>query len=223
MAELPQLTGPHVPPAGAGKPEQLVVFLHGVGADGNDLIGLAPHFQQVLPEAFFISPDAPYAYDMAPFGYQWFSISDFSAENRLRGVQAAAPILEAFIDDLLAGHGLAEDRLVLIGFSQGTMMSLHVGLRRQRPLAGIIGYSGVLAGPELLAAEIKTRPPVLLTHGEADPLIPVRALSAAEAALKEVDVPVESHLRPGLGHGIDEECIRLGLNFIAGVFGLARP
>ena len=221
MVELPKLSGPSLPPANGGKAEQVVMFLHGLGADGNDLIGLAPHFQQVLPAAFFVSPDAPYPCDMAPIGRQWFSIGDFSPESRLTGVVSAAPILDAFIDETLAAHGLGADRLLLVGFSQGTMMSLHVGLRRQAQLAGIIGHSGMLAGPHLLAAEIRSRPPVLLTHGEADPLLPVQSLPEAEAALKEAGIAVEAYARPGLGHGIDEECVRLGLAFAARVFGVA--
>ena len=221
MAELPKLSGPSLPPASGGKAQQVVMFLHGVGADGNDLIGLAPHYRHVLPDASFVSPDAPDPYDMAPIGRQWFPIGDFSPESRLAGVQAAAPILEAFIDQTLAAHGLGADRLLLVGFSQGTMMSLHVGLRREAPVAGIIGHSGMLAGPHLLATEIRSRPPVLLTHGEADPLLPVQSLPQAEAALKEAGVAVEAHARPGLGHGIDEECVRLGLAFAARVFGVA--
>ena len=219
MTELPTLSGPSLPPADDGRPEQLVILLHGVGADGNDLIGLAPHFQQVLPGALFVSPDAPFRYDMAPFGHQWFSIRDFDRSSRLAGVRSAAPILDAFIDTTLAEHRLGEDRLALIGFSQGTMMSLYVGLRRQARLAGIIGYSGMLVGEERLADEIRSRPPVLLVHGEADPLLPVSALAGAVAGLEAVDVTVESYVRPGLGHGIDEQGVRLGMGFLARIFG----
>jgi len=215
MPDPTPLTGPALPPASGGAPKQVVVMLHGVGADGNDLIGLAPFFQQVLPDALFVSPDAPFAYDMAPMGRQWFPIGDFSPEARLKGAQGAAPILDAFIDTVLGSHGLTEDALVLIGFSQGTMMALHVGLRRARPMAALIGYSGMLLGPDLLADELVSRPPVLLVHGDADEVLPVPALEAAEAGLEAAHVSVEAHVRPGLGHGIDEEGIRLGLQFIA--------
>ncbi len=218
MNRLPTLDGPRLQPATGRAPEQLAMLLHGVGADGNDLIGLAPLFQRALPGALFVSPHAPFPFDMAPTGFQWFSLQDFGPEPRLAGTRAAAPILEAFIDAQLAEHGLAEDKLVLIGFSQGTMMSLHVGLRRLRPLAGILGYSGMLAGPRLLAEEIKSRPPVLLTHGEDDPIVPVQSLPEAVAGLEAAGVAVESHVRPGLGHGIDDECVRLGQNFLAGIF-----
>ncbi len=219
MSDLPILSGPSLPPEGGGAPQQLVILLHGVGADGNDLIGLAPHFRQVLPNALFVSPNAPHPYDGAPSGHQWFSIQDFGRESRLAGAQAAAPTLNAFIDGLLADMGLAEDKLALIGFSQGTMMSLYVGLRRAKPLAGIIGYSGMLIGADLLADEIRSRPPVLLVHGEADPLLPIESLAAARTGLEAVDIVVDSHARPGLGHGIDEEGIRLGMEFLAKIFG----
>ena len=219
MADLPLLNGPALPPATGQPPRQVVLLLHGVGADGNDLIGLAPFFQQVLPEAAFFSPNAPERYDMAPFGHQWFSIRDFSPAARLKGAQAAAPILDHFIDHLLAIFGLVEDNMALIGFSQGTMMSLHVGLRRARPLAGIVGYSGALVGPDLLAAEIRSRPPVLLVHGDADGIVPVEALAQAEKTLKANAVPVATHVRPGLAHGIDEDGIRLGQEFLKARFG----
>ena len=181
MDQLPTLAGPCLQPATGRAPEQLAILLHGVGADGNDLIGLAPFFQRTLPGALFVSPHAPFPFDMAPAGFQWFSLQDFSPGVRLAGTRAAAPILDAFIDAQLAEHGLAEDKLVLIGFSQGTMMSLHVGPRRARPLAGILGFSGMLAGPRRLADEIKSRPPVLLTHGDADPIVPAQSLPEAVA------------------------------------------
>ena len=218
MSELPTLSGPSLSPVHGGAAEQLVILLHGVGADGNDLIGLAPLFQKALPGAAFVSPDAPFPYDMAPFGRQWFSIADFAPQSRLAGVQAAAPILDAFIDARLAAHGLDEGKLALVGFSQGTMMSLHVGPRRARRLAGIVGFSGMMVGAELLADEIRSRPPVLLIHGEADPLLPVKALGQARAGLEAAGVAVESHVRPGLGHGIDDEGMRLGARFLGEVF-----
>ncbi|MCP5366987.1 MAG: dienelactone hydrolase family protein [Hyphomicrobiales bacterium] len=223
MTDIIPLTGPALPPASGGPPKQLVILLHGVGADGEDLIGLAPFFQQVLPDALFVAPNAPHPFDMAGFGYQWFSLGDFSHENRLRGALAAAPHLDAFIDLLLKNHGLDEGNLVLVGFSQGSMMALHVGLRRARQLAGIIAYSGMLVGPELLRREIRSRPPVLMMHGDADDVLPVAALPAAVQGLEAVDVPVEHDIRPGLGHGIDEEEIRRGMAFLARVFGVQAP
>ena len=195
------------------------MLLHGVGSDGHDLIGLAPRFRTALPDALFLSPHAPFPFDMAPFGRQWFSLQDQSETARLAGARAAAPILDAYIDDQLARHRLTEDRLVLIGFSQGTMMSLHVGPRRERPLAGIIGYSGMLAGADVLARDVRSRPPAMLVHGDADEIVPFTALEASRRALLAVGVEVEAHARPGLGHGIDETGIALGIRFLARVLG----
>ena len=148
---MPKLSGPSRPPASGGKPSRLVILLHGLGADGNDLIGLAPYWAPMLPEAEFLSPNAPFPCDMAPYGYQWFSSQDRNPAAVLAGVRAAAPILDAFIDEALAARGLGDGDLALVGFSQGTMMSLFVGLRRAQPAAGIVGFSGRLLAPELLS------------------------------------------------------------------------
>jgi len=220
MADTATLDGPMLAPAEGVTTKRLVILLHGVGADGQDLIGLAPYFQIVLPDALFVAPNAPQDFDMAPFGHQWFSLQDMSPPARLAGCQRAAPILERFIDSKLADTGLTEAATALIGFSQGTMMALYVGLRRARALAGIVGYSGVLVGRELLADAIKSRPPVLLVHGEDDPLVPVAALDEAAAGLTAVGVAVKAVRRPGLPHGIDDEGIRLGMEFLAQVFGV---
>jgi len=219
MPDLPTLDGPSLSPLSGGSPRHLVIFLHGVGADGNDLIGLAPHFAHALPDAYFVSPNAPFAYDMAPFGRQWFSIRDFGPETLLAGALAAAPILDTFIDAQLTRHGLEADCLALVGFSQGTMMALQVGLRRRQPIAGILGYSGLLVGEAKLEDEIASRPPVHLIHGADDELIPAHSLPAAVAALKSLNVPIDSHLCPNLGHGIDETGLRLGSNFLIRALG----
>ena len=219
MPDLPLLAGPALPPASGQPPRQVVLLLHGVGADGNDLIGLAPLFQQILPGAAFFSPNAPERFDMAPFGYQWFSLRDFGPEARLRGTRAAAPVLDHYIDHLLAIFGLKEENMALIAFSQGAMMALHVGLRRAKPLAGIVGYSGMLVAPQSLADEIRARPPVLLVHGDADGIVPVESLDQAKAALAANKVSVRAHVRPGLAHGIDEEGIRLGQEFLKETLG----
>jgi phospholipase/carboxylesterase len=218
MALLPDLDGPIHKPASGGKPRQLVVLLHGVGADGNDLIGLAPYWAARLPDAEFVSPDGPFPCDMAPFGRQWFSLQDRSPAAILAGVRATAPILDAFLDGALAARGLEDRQLALVGFSQGTMMSLYVGLRRARAPAGIVGYSGALVGADALAREIRSRPKVLLVHGDADEVVPVHALSIAANGLKSADVPVEILTRPGLGHGIDEEGLTRGGEFLHQAF-----
>jgi phospholipase/carboxylesterase len=212
------LSGPSRRPASGGKPSRLVILLHGLGADGNDLIGLAPYWARLLPDAEFLSPNAPFPCDMAPYGYQWFSSQDRNPEAVLGGVRAAAPILDVFIDEALRERGLGSSELALVGFSQGTMMSLYVGLRRPEPVAGIVGFSGRLLAPELLATELRSRPPVLLVHGTEDPLVPYSSLTAAEAALKEAGVPVETMTSVGIGHSIDDQGLRRGGLFLRDVF-----
>jgi phospholipase/carboxylesterase len=211
---LGQLTGPSRPPLSGGKPRRLVILLHGLGADGNDLIGLQQRWGRVVPDAEFISPNAPFPCDMAPYGYQWFSVQDRTPAALLAGLRAAVPSLDAFIDEELQKRGLTEADTALVGFSQGTMMSLHVGLRRAKPLAGILGYSGRLIAPELLASELRSRPPVLLVHGTHDPLVPFESLADAEAALKAAGVPVETLACPGIEHAIDPEGLQRGGAFL---------
>jgi phospholipase/carboxylesterase len=220
---LGQLDGPRMPPASGGKAKQLVILCHGYGSDGNDLIGLAPHWQRLLPDAAFVSPNAPERCEMSPMGYQWFGIGSFNEAERLAGARRAAPVLDAFIDAELARHGLADENLALVGFSQGTLMSLHVGLRRERPPAAIVGYSGALAGADQLADEIVSRPPVLLVHGDRDEMIPVAALHKATGLLGAAGVPVQWHVSPGLGHSIDPMGLKLGGEFIQAGFAGRLP
>jgi phospholipase/carboxylesterase len=220
---MPRLSGPSRPPASGGKPRRLVILLHGLGADGNDLIGLAPYWARLLPDAEFLSPNAPFPCDMAPYGYQWFSSQDRSPEAVLGGVRAAAPILDAFIDEALEERGLGSGELALVGFSQGTMMSLFVGLRRAEPVAGIVGFSGRLLAPELLASELRSRPPILLVHGTEDPLVPYSSLAAAETTLKAAGVPVETVTSFGIGHSIDDQGLRRGGEFLKKVLSGTTP
>ena len=214
MSGAPLLRGPARPPD-RGKPEMLVVLLHGLGADGNDLLGLAPHWAGRLPAAEFSSPDAPEPCDMAPFGRQWFSLQSRTPEAILAGAERAAPILDAFIDHELARLGLGDDRLALVGFSQGTMMALHVGLRRARAPAAIVGFSGSLVAPGRLAAELGARAPVLLVHGDADEIVPLAALHDAVAGLSAAGVGVIWHVCPGMGHQIDATGLEMGGAFLA--------
>jgi len=208
-----KISGPMVA-AASGTVRQLVILCHGYGADGNDLIGLAPYWQGLLPDADFISPNAPERCD-AGFGYQWFAINRLDPAELYRGVATAAPVLDAFIDEELAKRGLDESNLALVGFSQGTMMSLQVGLRRQRALAGIVGFSGAMVGAERLSAEIVSRPPVLMVHGDSDEMLPVSRMPDAVKALSANGLNVQSHVSRGLGHGIDEAGLRLGGAFLA--------
>lgn len=208
------LSGPSIAPASGKAARQLVIFLHGLGADGNDLLSLAYEFQDVLPDAQFISPNAPFPCDMAPFGYQWFSLQDRRPDPILDGVRHAAPILNRFIDDQLAALGLNDRDLFLIGFSQGTMMALYTSLRRAAACRGVIGYSGALVGGERLPEEMTARPPVCLIHGDADMVVPFQASVMAHGVLESLSVPVEFHRRPRLGHGIDPEGVDIAKRFI---------
>lgn len=213
------LTGPRFGPAKGGRPRQLVVLLHGWGADGNDLIGLAPALAPVLPEAEFLSPDAPFPCD-AGFGRQWFSLgdrnpsSDMSDAVMTARLGAVAPMIDAFIDHALEQRGLAPDKFALVGFSQGTMAALYVGLRRERAPAGILGYSGHLVAGAALAQEARAKPEILLVHGEMDEILPVAASRYAEQMLRKQGFKVSAVFRPGLGHGIDEEGLRHGAQFL---------
>lgn len=212
-----QLSGPRIPAAN-GKADRLVIFCHGYGADGNDLIGLGQHWQRILPTAAFVSPHAPERCTMSPVGYQWFPITRMQPEEMQRGVERAAPILNAFIDAELARLELDGSRLALVGFSQGTMMSLHVGLRREVSPAAIVGFSGMLPGAERLPAEIVSRPPVLLTHGDADEMIPVQALHLAANGLSAAGVTVRWHISRGIGHGIGPDSLDLAGRFLVDAF-----
>jgi phospholipase/carboxylesterase len=216
---MAELDGPRIMPR-SGKAKQLVVFLHGYGADGNDLIDIGRAWADLLPDAAFVSPHAPRPCGQAPTGREWFPLTFRDPGERWSGVNMAAPVLNTFLDAELQRHKLPPTALALVGFSQGTMMSLHVGLRRTDSPAAIVGYSGMLALPEdidleAFAAEITCRPPVLLVHGDQDPLIPVDALFHAAQSLAALDVPTEWHISPGVGHGIDQEGLRQGGEFLA--------
>ena len=180
-----------------------------------------------MPQATFVSPHAPEPCGQAPVGRQWFPLTFRDPNERWIGVNKAAPALERFLEAELARHQLPPSALALVGFSQGTMMALHVGLRWSVAPAAIVGYSGLLVLPpdlnaEAFAAEIKSRPPVLLVHGESDDLIPVQALFQAAQGLAALEVPVEWHLSTGIGHGIDAEGLRHGGEFLARRFKAKR-
>lgn len=213
------LDGPAAPPHSGGPARQLVLLLHGWGADGDDLIGLAPYWGELLPEAAFVSPHAPFPCDMG-FGRQWFSLVDRTPEVILAEVRLVAPMIDALIDEQLTAHDLTPDRLAIVGFSQGTMMALHVAPRRETAVAALVGYSGRLVGASLLDAETRTRPPITLIHGERDEVVPAASMDQAGQALAAAGFAVETHLRPGLGHGIDPEGIAIAGRFIADRIGI---
>ncbi|MDB5595105.1 MAG: Phospholipase/Carboxylesterase [Hyphomicrobiales bacterium] len=221
------LDGPRLEPRG-GQAKNLVVFLHGYGADGNDLIDIARQWQPWLPGTAFVSPHAPDRCLQSPQGRQWFPLTTRDPEERWRGVTTARPALDSFLDAELARYGLDDSRLALVGFSQGTMMALHVGLRRKRAPAAILGFSGVLVGPEHLAEATARNdkgeaPPLLIVHGDQDDVIPVEAMFMSSAAFGEAGIPCQWHLSAGIGHGIDDGGLMHGGLFLANSFGLPMP
>lgn len=207
-----QLNGPRLPPA-RGTATHLIVLCHGYGADGNDLIGLAPHWQRFVPTAAFAAPNAPERCPGA--GYQWFPLSRLDPLEVRRGVEQASSALESFLESELERLALDSNRLMLVGFSQGTMLSLHVGLRRARKPLAILGYSGMLAAAETLPVLGEDTPPVMLVHGDADTMIPPQALFAAAAVLGRAGALVRWHLSRDVAHSIDPDGLLLGGAFLA--------
>ena len=221
------LDGPSRAPASGKKAKQAVVFLHGYGSDGNDLIGLASYFAESLPDAAFFSPHAPEAGETG-MGRQWFTLQGYDP-NLLRrdpsrmtdafarmydGAKNSATSLNAYLDRVLEETGLEASSLALIGFSQGTMMAMHIGLRRPSAIGAIVGYSGALLGSEHLAAEAKPRPPILLVHGSADDVVPLPALTHMQRALDDQDIAYTAHILPDHGHGIEQIGATLGRDFL---------
>ena len=206
---MAELDGPRWGPASKATPKQLVVLCHGLGADGHDLIDLAPTWSHALPDALFVSVDAPFPHESG-FGRQWWSVGDRSPPVVEAGVRRAAGFLNAFIDAELQRLGLSAETYALMGFSQGAMTALFTGLRRPAAPRAILAFSGALVAPETLAAELANRAPVLLVHGEADDVVPVQRSHDAAAALRAANVPVEAAYVPRLGHGIDDTGLAMG-------------
>ncbi len=208
------IDGPRIPPASGGPAKSLVVFLHGYGADGNDLIGLGRQWAKALPATAFVAPNAPELCPGTPMGRQWFPLTMRDPRELVQGVARARPALDVFLDAELQRHGLDESACALVGFSQGTMMALHVGPLRKRSLAGILGYSGLLADPAALKSGPVQQQPVFLIHGDRDDLIPVATIFAAAEGLAAAEIPVEWHISPGIPHGIGPDGLELGMSFL---------
>jgi len=216
------LDGPRLAPRSGRPANALVVLLHGYGADGHDLIDLGRHWAPLLPNAAFVAPHAPEPLAIGPFGRQWFGYVERNDPERWAGVQSAHPALDGFLDAELARLDLPGSRLALVGFSQGTMMALHTGLRRKVAPAAIVGFSGIHVlpperGMDAFDAEITSRPPVLLVHGDHDEIVASHYLPRAVESLSARGIAVRAHLAPGLGHGIDPVGLRLAGDFLAGV------
>ena len=202
---------------GPTEADAVVVFLHGYGADGADLLGLADPLAPHLPGTAFYAPDAPERSLNNPMGYQWFPIPWLDGSSEAQAKQAmgqSIAALDAFLDKVLADEGLAAERMALVGFSQGTMMALHVAPRRAQAVAGIVGFSGRLLAPELLEAEARVKPPVLLAHGDQDPMVPFADMGLAGRALEQAGFSVRTHVMKGTPHGISPDGLSAALGFL---------
>ncbi len=221
------LDGPRLAPK-SDKARQLIVILHGYGANGDDLIEIGRQWQPLFPDAAFIAPHAHEPCAQAPGMRQWYNLTDRNPHERWAGAAAAQSIVDTFIDSELEELGLPDAQLAIAGFSQGAMMALHIGLRRRSAPAAILGYSGMLVGPEYLS-EATARdaagapPPVLLIHGSHDEVVPPQSLFTSANQLAEANIPCQWHLSIGLGHGIDHEGIRQGACFLARSMGMPTP
>ena len=209
------ISGPIIEPSSGNPPKQMIIFVHGYGADGNDLIGLANYFQSILPEAIFLSPHAPEACSMNPSGYQWFDLTSTDPAVLWSKILVAADHLNEFIDSKLLEYNIPEENLALIGFSQGTMMSLHVSLRRKNTMAAVLGYSGRLIGADLLKDDLISKPSIYLIHGDQDPMVPYQESLTAEKVLKEYSIDIKTHISEHTQHSIAEDGLRIGVDFLA--------
>lgn len=210
------LTGP-IKQATSGSAKSLVIFVHGYGADGEDLIGLADTFAPVLPDTIFAAPNAPEVCSGNPEGLQWFPIPwlDGTAEGLSKASMGTSiDKLNTYLDEIAVETGIAPAQTFLVGFSQGTMMALHIGLRRSEALAGIIGFSGMLLHQDKLQSEIVSKPPVLLVHGDQDAMVPPSSMPEAANVLRDVGVSVGTHVSEGMGHGIAPDGLNLAYGFI---------
>jgi|TARA_B100001059_G_scaffold68914_1_gene65891 phospholipase/carboxylesterase len=212
------IDGPSIHPLSGSQAKQLVIFCHGYGADGNDLIGLANYFQQILPDAYFISPNAPESCPMNPMGYQWFDFTSNDPDLIWKKVNDAGEILNNFIDNKLNELNLSDKDLSLVGFSQGTMMSLHVGLRRSAAMSSIVGFSGRLIREDTLSDDMKSKPPIYLIHGDQDPMVPYSDTINAAKILKDLDVDVQSHISPNTPHSIAQDGLEIAIKFLSSNF-----
>ena len=210
------LNGPRAT-ARSGRTRSLVIMLHGYGADGYDLFGLAAPLSEHLPDTAFRAPNAPEPSRANPKGFQWFPIPwlDGSSEaERDASFRRSIGLLDAYLTEAMEEEGVPAPGTALVGFSQGTMMSLYVAPRRDEQLACIVGFSGRLVANDDLATAARVRPPVLLVHGDQDQMIPVAELSSAETALRAAGFDVSSHISRGIGHGIAPDGLTLALRFL---------
>ena len=197
--------------------DSVVIFLHGYGADGADLLGLADPLGAHLPKTAFYAPDAVERCVNNPMGYQWFPIpwmDGSSPEQARASAQQSFEDINGFMDKVLQDEGLSASRLALVGFSQGTMMALQVAPQRREQIAGVVGFSGRLLEPETLAASVVTHPPILLLHGDQDPVVPFESMSLAAQALDAAGFQTQTHVMRGTPHGISNDGLSMALGFL---------
>lgn len=216
---MKKLDGPHITPA-SGKAKQMVIFLHGYGANGDDLLGIGEEWKEALPDTVFLGPHAPDICEASPYGYQWFSIReiDGKAFERDKMVEHVAPVLNAYIDEQLQKWGVPENKLAVVGFSQGAMMAMYTMPRRKAACAGVIGYSGILLDAAGLKGAGVVKMPVLAIHGDADSIVPPKYLAGVQEGFSGAGFDVETIMRPNLAHGIDQFGLIRGVEFIKEVF-----
>ncbi|MFA6280857.1 MAG: alpha/beta fold hydrolase [Bdellovibrionales bacterium] len=207
-----------LPPPQGQPTKRAVIILHGLGDSAAGIISLAEAFRPALPETEFLAPDAPFPCDFSPFGFQWFSANDWTSSVVLEGVIRAAQPLNDYIDYVMESRGLTPDKVALLGFSQGTMMSLYVAPRRTPALAGVLGYSGALIGGEELKSERQSSPPIHLIHGKDDDVVPFVSMAKAVDGLRAVNLNVSTESCEGLGHSIDDTGVASGLQFLRRIF-----
>jgi phospholipase/carboxylesterase len=218
-----RLDGPRLAPLNGGPAKQLVILLHGYASDGDDIISLGNQWQRMLPDAAFAAPSAPEFCSNPPMGFEWFDTSSPDPADHWRGVENSTPPLNAFIDTELETHRLDGGALALAGFSQGAIMALHVGLRRNPGPKAIVSFAGTMIGVDRLEQDIAARPEVMLIHGDRDDIIPVDALQYTQVALQQQGIPVRTHIANGIAHGIDGEGTWMAGVFLREIFGFQTP
>jgi phospholipase/carboxylesterase len=210
-----KLSGPMLAPQSGNPPRQAVVLLHGYASDGEDLISLGTHWQDLLPDALFVSPNAPTVSEINPMGFQWFALDHGKPDYRVEGARQGSTAIIEFLQDLWAQTGLAEKDTILVGFSQGAMMALHVGLALERPLMGVIAFAGALIPPERFEQGKSPKPPICLVHGDQDQVVPPESSTFAAGVLRANGFEVSYHISPGVGHGISPDGLGFASHFIA--------
>jgi phospholipase/carboxylesterase len=210
-----KLSGPMLAPQSGAAPKQAVVLLHGYGSDGEDLISLGAHWQELLPDALFVSPNAPTVSAANPMGFQWFDIDGNRPEFRVEGARLGGVAIRDFLNELWAQTGLEEKDTILVGFSQGAMMALNVGLSLDRPLMGIIAFAGALLPPDGFGERAFAKPPICIIHGDRDEVVPTEMGASAAETLRANGYEVSYHVSPGVGHGISPDGLGFASHFIA--------